>query len=862
MVVIIVLVAYLFLLFGIAYLGDKRAKQGKSLVKNPYVYALSLAVYCTAWTYFGSVGKAVKDGLDFILIYLGPVLFMPFWWAITRKMIRICRVHHISSLADFISSRYGKSFFLGGLVTIVSVLGVVPYISLQLKAITQGLAILTKESIQQPLYFYQDYAIYITLFMAVFTIYFGTRNIESTSRNEGLITAIAFESVFKLLAFLGIGIFVTYIAFDGVGDIFGLAVKQINLKQLFTFDGGDWFALMFLSMLAIMFLPRQFQVAVLENKNEKHLKKAIWLFPVYLLLINLFVLPIALGGNILLGDRFEADQYIMAIPLHLNQPVMAIVTYLGGFAAATSMIIVSSLALSVMLTNNILLPLALKIPSLNKYYNGRGANKLVLNARRFSILAILLLAYLYLHFIAGSFSLVSIGFISFVAVAQFAPAAIGGIYWRDATKMGAKVSILVGFGVWVYTLVLPNILEITGYTNWLQPESILYPYSLLGLKGLSPVAHAFFWSISMNLLTYVGVSLLSRQSSKEHNQAELFVDIFKNKLAYEETLAWKGFAEKKQLDNLLANFLGKARTDELFTHLAHRQPLQQQEHFDTAIWVNYAEKILAGAVGTVSARILVSSVVKEEEISQKDVVELLKETQTVKRLNVALKKLDQQKNNFISTVTHEMRTPLTSIRAFAEILQDNPTLEEDEKQHFLETIIKETERMNRLIDQVLELEKFESGKQTLQVASHPVQPIIEEALITMQQVFKERNIEVTLEADQAPPLMIDRDKMLQVFFNILSNAVKFTKAFIQVRIKNLQETILVEFEDNGKGIQREHQGYIFDKFYQTETQTSKKPQGSGLGLAICKNIIQLHRGKIWVESQPEKYTIFKILLQK
>jgi signal transduction histidine kinase/Na+/proline symporter len=876
-IVIIASLSYLIVLFAIAYWAERRARQGRSVVNNPYIYALSLAVYCTAWTYYGSVGRAATQGLDFILIYLGPTLMMPLWWFLTRKIIHICKVHHISNIADFISSRYGKSAWLGGIVTMVAVLGVIPYISLQLRAITNSFTILVEENLlahnKTPSFFLNDYSFYIAISLAVFTIYFGTRNIETTEKNEGMVAGIAFESIFKLVAFLLAGVFVSFYLFDGFGDIFRQAGTRKDLESLFVLsadNSSDWFYMLLVSALAFVFLPRQFQMAVVENKESRHLDKALWLFPLYLLLINIFVLPIALGGRLLFeGQAVHADHYVLTIPMSQDQTLLTLVVYLGGFAAATSMIIVASLALSMMLTNNLLIPLAVRIPAFKQYYK-QDLGRSVIMLRRMSIVLVLLLSYGYLHTLPARFALVSIGLVSFVAVAQFAPSFIGGIYWKNATKFGAKLSLLTGFGIWAYTLIFPTLIEAGLFSKTILSEgpwgiAWLHPQRLLGLDSLSPIAHVTFWSLSGNMTAYVLGSVFSVQSSKEHNQALLFVDVFEHSKSYEEVIAWKGKARKADLENLVANFLGQVRSKELFRQfeLAQNGGLKNPA-VASAKWVNFTEKVLAGAIGAASARIIVSTVVKEEEMSKEEVIALLKESQEIKKMNQELTQLDKQKNDFISTVTHEMRTPITSIRAFAEILHDHPDLDAEEKEQFLNTIIKETERMNRLIDQVLELERFESGKSQLHLQECDLNALLQEAYDTMKQVCKEKNIEVSLQLQaDLPVLMADTDRLMQVLLNLLSNAVKFCdteQGHIWLKTQRKLDELQVSITNNGQIIPQAMQGLIFDKFYQTEDQTVKKPKGSGLGLAICKRIIALHHGGIWVESSPEQPTTFHFTL--
>ncbi len=351
--------AYLGLLFGIAHWADRRAEAGRSVVGNAYVYALSLAVYATSWTFYGSVGRAAGTGVGFLPIYLGPTLMAALWWVVLRKMIRISRRNRITSLADFVSARYGKSARLGALVTVMAVVGIVPYISLQLKAISNTFDILQAypeipEAAGQaspPLL--SDTALYVALLLAVFTILFGTRKLDASERHEGLVAAIAFESLVKLVAFVAVGAFVTFGLFGGFGDLFGRAAAEPAIERLFTMQGnvapGDWAWLIVLSMLAILLLPRQFQVAVVENVDERHVAKAMWLFPLYLLAINVFVLPIAFGGLLHFGSgQVNADTFVLALPMAEGQEALALLAFVGGLSAATGMVIVEAIALSTM----------------------------------------------------------------------------------------------------------------------------------------------------------------------------------------------------------------------------------------------------------------------------------------------------------------------------------------------------------------------------------------------------------------------------------------------------------------------------------------------------------------------------------
>ena len=404
-VILIVSLFYLGLLFAIARYGDQRADAGRSIIATPYVYALSIAVYCTTWTFFGSVGRAVSSGIGFLPIYLGPTLAFILGWVVIRKIIRISKTNRITSIADFIASRYGKSFELGTLVSIIAVVGILPYISLQLKAISTSYSILAGyPQVAMPaepvaVLIFGDTELFVSLVMAVFAILFGTRHIDASERHEGMVAAIAFESVVKLAAFVAVGVFVTYGLYTGFSDIFARAETTAALNRLFTINGVaaqiNWVTLTLLAMAAIVVLPRQFQVLVVENVDERHLKKAMWLFPLYLFLINIFVLPIAFAGLMLFPDGgVEADTFVFTIAMKEGQPLLALLAFIGGLSAATGMIIVETVALSTMVSNDLVMPLLLRVGRLHASER-RDLTGIVLAIRRGTIIVVLLLGYGY-----------------------------------------------------------------------------------------------------------------------------------------------------------------------------------------------------------------------------------------------------------------------------------------------------------------------------------------------------------------------------------------------------------------------------------------------------------------------------------
>jgi len=882
---------YLGLLFAVAYYAEYRLKKGRSIINNGYVYALSLGVYCTAWTYYGSVGQASTKGIEFLAVYIGPTIMAALFWPVLRKIIRICKTQHISSIADLISIRYGKNFSLAVVVTILCMVGIIPYIALQLKAISDSMNILTgaAETGTGLKNIFADNTLYISGVLVFFIILFGARSIDASEKHEGLVAAIAFESIVKLVALVAVGLFVTFGLFDGFGDIFSKAAGNETLKKLFQFSESTnyttWTGLILLSMLAIIFLPRQFHMSVVENVKETHLKKAIWIFPLYLLLITFFVLPIAFGGTLLLGKTgINADNYVLALPMQYGAKFLSLFTFIGGFSAATSMIIVETIAISTMMSNNIATPLLLASQKFKAKGDGQLKNP-ILNIRRFSIFLIIALAFLYDKLVAQNFSLVSIGMVSFAAVAQFAPAVLGGIYWKQASQKGAMAGICVGFVTWFYTAVIPSIAA-SGFINagiineGLFGMGWLKPFSLFGMQGMDSVTHCFFWSMLFNIIAFVSVSLYSNKSAQEVYQADIFVDIFRHSAKPDINMIWKGTAYLPDLNSLLANFLGNERAEKILVNYANRNKISLDTKKADPRMVEFAEKILGGAIGSASARIMVSSVTKEEELTIDEVLKILMESQQIMVLNKELRKksvelqkardqlidvnkqlqdIDKTKDEFLNTVTHELRTPLTSIRAMTEILHDNTEMDEEQRQHFLSGIIKETERLSHLITQVLNLEKYESGKQQLNISSVQLNSLIKEAVASIRPLANEKKITTEINIpDTIFLVQCDADLIMQVLTNLLSNAVKFApeKGRISVSVHNNLDGLQIWVEDNGKGIEPGLHELIFDKFFQAKNQNLRKPEGSGLGLAICKKIIDLHEGSIWVNSEINKGSKF------
>ena len=626
---LVILSGYLAVLFYIAYWAEK--KGNSKWTNNPYIYTFSLAVYCTAWTYYGSIGVAADSGLSYLPIYLGPIIIAPSWILILKKIIRISRVNKISSIADFISLRYGNSRFLGAIVTIICLTGIIPYIALQLKAIAETFHVVTKTEIRS--FIFDDTTTYVAIALALFASYYGTRYVDASEKRKGIVTAVALESVLKLVFFVIIGVYVTFFVFDGFDDIYQKASLLEHFKEKNSIGGLpqaiNWFLLCVLSMFAIFLLPRQFQVGVIENNRENHINTAVWLFPLYLLLFNIFVYPIAWGGNILFeGQEVNSDAYSLLIPQLFNNKTLTVLVFLGGFSAAISMIVVSSIGLSTMVTNNILIPYNL----LGKLKSDESiSSKSILNSRKIGIFSLIILSYFIYRFFGLDYNLVSIGMVAFVIISQLAPAFFGALFWRRGSRLGAIYSIIVGFVVCIYTLLVPYAIGITNsestfISDGFMGYELLKPFQLFGLDYLQPVPHALFWSMLFNCVTYFAVSVSFKGNYRERNYAEMFVDINKYITNHENAFIWKGTAYRNDIEKVLIRFLGIERTKRAMNIFNLKYNVDINQELADARLIKFSENLLTGHIGTASARILISSVVKEEKITLPEVLKILEES--------------------------------------------------------------------------------------------------------------------------------------------------------------------------------------------------------------------------------------------
>ncbi len=639
---------YLALLFAVASVGDRRASRWDS-APRPYIYALSLAVYCTSWTFFGSVGLAAQRGFEFLGIYIGPILVFTVGNRLLRHIVRLAKAEHITSIADFLAARYGKSFGVASLATGIAAVGSIPYIALQLKAVSGSVALMVDHygSGAGPFAF-GDVPLMVAATLALFAILFGTRHTDATEHQDGLILAIALESVIKLCAFLAVGFACTFFLFGSPTALLAevehspAALAALGAKT----SAGTWIVQSALSAAAILMLPRQFHVTVVENRSEQELRTASWLFPLYLVLVNIFVLPLALIGAMRLGGSVSGDLYMLALPLSVEAHPLALIAFLGGLSAATAMVIVACVALSIMISNHLALPLVIRRFARRRAEEQRDLTRLILNTRRLTIVVILALAFAYYRFTSGNIHLASIGFVSFAAIAQFVPAFLGGLFWRNANARGAMLGLSAGFVVWAFTLLLPTLLpeDAAILRDGLFGLRALRPEALFGVDA-PPLTNGVAWSLAANMLLYVLGSLSRASTPLERIQAGIFLP--RHVIDAPTLKRLRTTVTVAALKATMAGYLGTERVERAFRRFEEREGrrLDPGQSVDTPL-IRYAEQLLGTAVGSASARLVLSLLLQRDDASGRGARRLLDDASTALQQNrdllqTALDQMDQ-----------------------------------------------------------------------------------------------------------------------------------------------------------------------------------------------------------------------------
>ncbi len=684
---VIVGVALLYLggLFTLAWIGDRTLRLAGAHSGRPYIYALSLAVYCTSWTFFGSVGLAATTGYDFIPVYLGPILMFTLGHRLLLRVVRIAKSQNVTSVADFIAARYGKSQPVAAIVTLVAIVGCLPYIALQLKAISISIETVlgadALSAIDVPRVAFIDTPLVITLALAAFAILFGTRHTDATEHQDGLMLAIAAESVVKLIAFLAVGLFVVFQVLDGPTRFLDLAAATPIVSNTFGqgFNGGMWLTVTLLSFFAVLLLPRQFHVAVVENNSETEVRRAAWLFPLYLLLINLFVIPIAAAGMMTLQGAEDPDFFMLSLPISVDSKAMTLVAFVGGLSAATAMVIVESVALAIMVCNGLVVPLLLRERDDRSAHEDIAGSLLLI--RRIAIAALLLLGYLVYQTVGRSAGLAAIGLISFAAIAQFAPAFFFGLIWRKGTARGAIAGLLAGTAIWAYTLVLPWFAK----SGWLPMSivhngpfgiSLLRPQMLFYLQ-FEPLTHGVLWSLAANVLTYLTVSLLRAPEPIERIQAQFFIhdDPPRPGTSASTFRLWRSNVTMGDLEQTVGRYVGTDRAARSFGEYITNRNLASARDAEADISaVRFSEHLLSSTIGSASARLVLSLLLKRGSMSSQSAMKLLDDATEALQYNRDLLQsaLDQVRHG-LSVFDKDMRLICWN-RQFRDLLELPPEI--------------------------------------------------------------------------------------------------------------------------------------------------------------------------------------------
>lgn len=908
------LAVYLLCLLALGYFIDKKMSRGQVLITNhALLYSLSLTVYCTTWTFYGSIGNALGSGLLFSTIYIGPTIGAIFWWPILRKLIRIKNHYRITSIIDFISARYNKSVGIGVLLTIFVVIGFIPYNALQIKSIMLTTALMLSTSPEfLPYYDLVESAILVVVI--IFTIFFGLRTLNPTESHPGMISALAIESIIKLIATIAGGIFIVYFLSNGVKDLLQSVPEILGTKKYPHMVGGDFKEIInfvswtILASAAVIFLPRQFHISVIENVNEEHVKTAQWVFPLYLLTINLFVLPIALyslkhgiSGN-------YADSILIELPLAHQQHWLALFIYIGGFSAGIGMITVSVMTISTMVTNHLLLP-ALEIYPKISFLRAR-----ILESRWIAAALIIILAYFYQRYIGSGEALVAMGMISFVAAFQFVPPILLGLFWSKSNSRGAFIGIFAGCFTWAYTLFFPAFVKSGFFSDaWLKQGpfgiALLKPEALLGFEGLTSISHSFLWTTLLNVGGIILGSLLFKTSNREKIHADEFLsfDSSRATVHYETEIKDIVLASKvKLISDLLTQYFGPTQAEKILRKCTEEAQISGVEKISISQLADlnfFVERALAGVIGSAAANQAIrnSNVINKDEEKnlskifaqmlsnlhvspidfkkkvdfqleksallnrQKKELELrlaqqMKEVQKMQERLVQSSKMSAL-GEMAGGIAHEINTPLAIIQLTLEQMKkvrEDGHVEEKWTSSSIEILLRVTARIAAIVKG---LRTFSSSDENLPFESKTLNDLIDEVLALCQEKFRSNGIELKVQIDKSFSIYGRPVQLSQVILNVLNNAYDAVQGlpqkWIQIDAKESGPFIELSITDSGAGIPPA----IADKIMQPFFTTKGLGNGTGLGLSISSGIINAHGGELLLDKK-STHTRFIIRLPK
>lgn len=883
--IVAITVAYFIALFCVAVYVERKHAQGKNLTNNALVYTLSLAVYATAWTFYGNIGLATSSSYAFLGIYTGPALLMLFAWPILQKLVRIRNEYGVASISGLLSARYDRSYLVGAIAALIALVGVTPYFALQFKAIFLSFSFIVSGGTQYDSDFIRLTMVGMTI---LFTLVFGFRKLEQTERRPGMVIVVAIQSVIKLIAFLAAGIFVTYYLFSGFDDIFAHINDNKALLEAITVSKPSFslfLSYIIVGMFAFLLLPRDFHLAVVENSDERHIRTFAWGMPVYMFLITLFVFPIAMAGILKGYDIAFADIFILFVAALAKHAWLAILVFIGGISAAFSMIMVETVAITTMVANNLALPVIDKVKPFG------FLRKHLLPLRWAIAVGILLMGYGFELLTGSSYVLVKIGIISFAAVLQFAPAVIGGLYWEKGNKAGAIMGLTGGFGVWLYTSLIPAFVR----SGWL-PGSLLTdgpfgvhtlrPENLFGITAIDPLATTIIFTVIVNVGLYVLGSLLFKQSEEEQRTAYNIVHIIKGgrhlviDVQQKEYIDLEG--KRKTIMSVFGNYMDAKQANEQTDECIRTAGLEGKKVIAINALIelnNVVESALSGFIGSPAAR---DALEKESLFAPEEAAQLsniyakmaadIKITPEEFAQRIAEQKLlAQSKSNFMAIASHEMRTPLTIIRGNAELLLQSikPTVKNEETIKFLSGIRRNSIRLLDILHDFIDVMHMEESRVELNKETFDPVKMVREVVADMGSIAAEKKLSIQFEEPNMPIPMITADvgKTRQVIVNLIGNAVHYTeKGGVTVSLGTVDEPngkfVKICVTDTGVGIPPESQAMLFQKFSTvSKTFLRTKEYGSGLGLYISKAFVEAMGGSIRLEkSIPGEGSTFCVLL--
>ncbi|ABV38342.1 Na+/proline symporter-like protein [Shewanella sediminis HAW-EB3] len=926
---LLVIFSYVALLYMLASWAESGSERARKLTTSAAVYALSLAIFCTSWTFFGSVGFATRSSILMLSIYLGPTLLMIVIWPLMQRVLLIKQIYRVTSIADFLSARFNRSIFLAGLAATVAMVGIVPYLALQLKAINTAIDLVleTEDGVAA-----NEIAWLVWLGVALFTIIFGIRHLDPTERHPGMMLALAVEGMVKLLAMLSVGVFVGFVMFDSPLVILELleqkmpeAAQGMSSKPEFV----TWVSYLLLAGSAFMLLPRQFHVMVVENPDVKHIKKVQWWLPIYLILMTIFITPIAAAGMLLLGPE-TADSYMLSLPMLAGQDLLTLFVFIGGFSASMAMLMVSGMTLSTMFSNHLVLPL------LQWSNPGSGLKRYLLQSRWLAVFIVLGAGQMFYLYLGESYMLVNMGMISFAAVLQFLPLVIAGLYWPKVTAKGASAGLMVGFIVWAYCLLLPAIMK----SGWIDADILelgpwglywLHPEHLMGTE-MDKISHGALWSLAGNVTALVFGSLFSKVTGEEQRYNAEFMDVMAERVAEDEAImdTLPRNIELKPKLKLLKGIFGQYLPAEQAEVKVKACLVEAELNDDELINVQElayleraTERLLSGITGAAVAHMVVtqSNIYSEKESMtlERYYAQLLAQlkispAQLRQQLNYSKEKeqfaqryseqmeklveertrelrstLDQLKSaqhklvetekqaslgKMVAGIAHEINTPIGVCVTAASHLHDevievkkmfsDGELSEDEFAGFMQTcieamdiILKNNARASKLIQSFKRVAVDQSSEE---LREFELNEYLEEILMSLRPTLKKVPHEIKIDCDFSLSCNTYPGVLSQVITNLIMNSLlhaflpeQVGEIIITVKIRD--DWVLLDYRDDGIGLDEEGVKSLFDPFY-----TTKRNQGgSGLGTHLVYNLVtQKLRGEVEIETSPNQGLCYHI----